>query len=101
MSQYGKIARLPKAVREQLNRRMEDGDRGADLLAWLNGLPEAQQIVASEFGGHPIEKHNLYQWRKRGFREWQRQQELVGVARALADEGGELEQDTRVKLSDR
>src|SRR2546429_5688664 len=36
----GKIARLPHAIREQLNLRIQDNQRGKSLLQWLNDLPE-------------------------------------------------------------
>ena len=35
----GKIARLPLAVREELNTRLRDGEEGKQLVLWLNGLP--------------------------------------------------------------
>ena len=60
----GKIARLRKAVREQLNRRLADGETGPDLVAWLNGLPEVQAVVAAEFVGCPVREQNLSQWRQ-------------------------------------
>jgi len=43
MTRNGKIARLPMAVREELNLRMEQGVEGAGLLAWLNGLPKPKE----------------------------------------------------------
>ena len=36
----GKIARLPLEIREQLNRRLDDGEQGQPDLDWLNALPE-------------------------------------------------------------
>jgi hypothetical protein len=34
MSRIGKIARLSQSVREQLNRRIEDGEPGRQLVKW-------------------------------------------------------------------
>ena len=48
MSRTGKIARLPKEIREQLNRRLEDGETGVEVSTWLNGLPECQKLVAED-----------------------------------------------------
>lgn len=42
MTRTGKIAWLPRTIREQLNRRLEDGEPGSDLVAWLNALPPAR-----------------------------------------------------------
>ena len=42
MTGNGKIARLPRAIRDELNRRMDDGQTGKELLPWLNGLPKSK-----------------------------------------------------------
>src|SRR5713101_7111978 len=44
MSHKGKIARLPLAIREQLNRRLQDGEIGRDLVVWLNSAPAVQAV---------------------------------------------------------
>ncbi|HEV7925331.1 MAG TPA: hypothetical protein VGR14_08255 [Verrucomicrobiae bacterium] len=67
----GKVARLPLAVRLQLNERLRDGHSGALLLEWLNGLFEVQCVLEREQAS-PITKQNLSEWRKGGFLEWLR-----------------------------
>jgi hypothetical protein len=81
----GKIGRLPKAVQDEVNRRMENGERGAALAAWLNGLPEVQAVLAAQFNGQPVNEVNLSQWRKRGYQNWLRWRE----ARAMMAEATE------------
>lgn len=90
----GKIARLPRAVREQLNRRLDDGEDGAAVMKWLNGLPEVREALARDFGGEPISAQNLTNWRQGGFLEWQRHQDALGAMRTLAEQGRELEAAT-------
>jgi hypothetical protein len=75
----GKIGRLPAGIREELNRRMDDGEKGAALMAWLNSLPEVRAVMAEKFDGEPIIKQNLSQWRKRGFQEWVRWREAKAM----------------------
>jgi hypothetical protein len=70
MSRIGKIARLPHDIREQLNRRLLDGQSGSDILAWVNELPPCRQMLTQKFGGRPIDEGNLYEWRHGGFEEW-------------------------------
>ena len=81
----GKIACLPKAIREQLNRRLDDGERGPKVLAWLNALPEVRTVLKdSRFRGQPITEQNLSNWRLGGFVRWQNEQqdqELFGLMR--------------------
>jgi len=36
VTRNGKIARLPRAVRQELNRRLDEGEQGKKLVAWLN-----------------------------------------------------------------
>ena len=44
----GKIGRLPRAIQEQVNRRLENGEKARTLIAWLNALPEVQAMLAAE-----------------------------------------------------
>lgn len=66
----GKIGRLPLALREQINRRLADGETARSLVVWLNGLPEVKDIMTAHFRGQPVREQNLSQWRIRGFRLW-------------------------------
>jgi hypothetical protein len=100
MIHNGKIGRLPKAIREELNRRLDNGGQGGKLLAWLNSLPEVQSVVAREFGGKPIRKQNLSEWRNSGYAEWLRQQEALDMARQLAADTGELQPAGAPPLTD-
>ena len=85
MTRNGKIARLPHVVRELLNERIRDGENGAAILEWLNGLPEVQGIVAEQFGGVPITKQNLSEWRAGGHREWLREEDARNMVQKLMD----------------
>ncbi len=67
----GKIAKLLSTVRDELNVRMDNGENGGKLLRWLNGLPEVKATLQASFGGQPVSKQNLCEWRQGGFREWQ------------------------------
>ncbi len=102
MTRLGKIARLPRTVREELNRRLADGEMGKRLVEWLNGLPEVRTVMAAEFGGRAINEQNLSEWKQGGFAEWDRQQEARAWARKLAEESEELEAESgAVPLADR
>jgi hypothetical protein len=83
MTRRGKIARLPKNIRDQVNQRLDDGEQGARLVAWLNSLPEAQAILARDFDGKAIREQNLSEWRKGGYREWQATSQLLEMAQRL------------------
>jgi hypothetical protein len=69
----GKIARLPLAIREQLNQRMLDGEPGKSLVEWLNSLPEVQSIMATQFDGFAVREQNLSEWRKGGHQTWRKE----------------------------
>jgi molybdopterin molybdotransferase len=49
------------------NRRLEQGEQGRSLVAWLNSLPEVRAVLAAEFAGKPIREQNLPEWRQHGF----------------------------------
>jgi hypothetical protein len=91
-TRIGKIARLPKEIRDELNRRMEDGALGPELADWLNGLPEVQKILAEQFGGRPINKFNLSGWRHGGFEDWVHSRDGRIQMREMMDEALKLNQ---------
>ncbi len=90
ITRNGKIARLTRNIREQLNHRLSDGEPGGHLVEWLNALPEVEVVLEMEFGGRPINEQNLSEWRRGGYQDWQKQQERRNLVRQLADEAGEL-----------
>src|SRR2546425_12179173 len=71
----GKIARLPHALREQINRRLRDNRQAKTILPWLNDLPEGKTLLAAQFDSRPVSKQNLSQWKSGGFRDWLTRQE--------------------------
>ena len=90
MTRTGKIARLPREIREQLNRRLQDGQPGTQLVAWLNALPEAQAMLEREFVGRSISEQNLSEWKQGGYRDWLARQEVLAQVRELAADAEEL-----------
>ena len=92
MTRNGKIARLSRNLREELNRRLRDGQQGKRLVKWLNSLPEVQEVLAEEFGGRPISEQNLSEWKQGGFEDWLRHQETREWVQKLADESADLEE---------
>lgn len=93
----GKVARLPHHVREELNLRLERSERSPQLLAWLNALPEVRELVRREFGGAPVSKHNLSQWRLGGFQDWLTRRDFFADAR-FADDFAAERQEGRAKV---
>jgi hypothetical protein len=100
MARNGKIARLPREIRDALNGRLQDNEQGAPLLAWLNALPDVSAVLARDFGGCAISKQNLCEWRAGGFAEWQARQETLDQARELAADANEITAATDGKLTD-
>jgi len=75
----GKIGRLPKAIQEQVNRRLENSEKGRPMVAWLNSLPEVQAVLAAEFASQPIRQQNLSKWRKFGYKQWLWHQQALAM----------------------
>jgi len=76
MARRGKIARLPKEIRDQLNRRLQNGEAGNQLVDWLNGLEEVQAVLKAEFESRPLNEQNLSDWRKGGYADWERMEQV-------------------------
>jgi hypothetical protein len=85
MARTGKIARLPLAVREELNARLRDNENGQTLLLWLNGLAISQKRCETEWNGEPISDANLSLWRSGGFAEWLRDEERIHSIEKLSE----------------
>src|SRR6185295_7772399 len=90
MTRNGKIARLPKAVRDQLNKDLENGVPGVRLVDWLNSLPEVRQVLEEQFDGRAIIEPNLSEWKAGGFLDWQMRQDMLMHAEELAEEAQDL-----------
>lgn len=91
MARCGKIARLPRTIRDELNQRLDNGEQGTRLLEWLNGLPEVRAVLDEEFEGHAISHCNLTEWRKGGFLEWRERRETLALTREFMADGSEYD----------
>src|ERR1035437_8716347 len=91
----GKIARLPRNIRNELNHRLDDGEPGGRILEWLNTLSAVQTLLNAEFGGGRINAQNLSNWRKGGYQDWLKQQERRNLLRELTENAEELATDAR------
>lgn len=102
MSRQGKIARLPKTVRDQLNLRLDDGEPGKQLAEWLNELPETKEMLAEMFGGRPINEQNLTEWKQGGYQDWLRDEETRERVQRLAERAQDLDDAADgLEISDR
>ncbi len=90
MARIGKIARLSRAVRAQLNSRLQDNVEGKLIVLWLNSLPEVKELLAEKFDGRPINEQNLSDWRQSGYEEWLAHQDITAQAAELAANQQEL-----------
>src|SRR5690348_14363633 len=90
MARHGKIARLPRALREEVNVRLQNGVPGRGIVAWLNERPEVKGMLERHFGGSPVNEQNLTEWKQGGYAEWLTKQELVEEVREAAEDAEDL-----------
>ena len=100
MTRNGKIARLPREIREQLNRRLHDGEAGVRLVEWLNANEQVRQVLAQDFGGREISEQNLSEWKQGGYPDWLARQEALAQVRELGEDAIELATATNGALAD-
>jgi hypothetical protein len=60
----GKIARLPKQLRDEILQRLKGGQTAKIIIAWLSGLVEVTAILEAQFSGKPISEINLFNWKQ-------------------------------------
>jgi len=87
----GKIARLPKSIRDQLGTQIEDGWSGQKSVTWLNEQPDVQPVLQEYFNGRHITEQNLSEWKAGGHQEWLRRQEAIDLVRSLKEHARDLE----------
>ncbi len=87
----GKIAQLPKPIRDDLNQRLQNGKQGPELLKWLNSLPETQDLLTEKYDHQPINRQNLSEWRHGGYEDWLRHQDREYRIQRIAEEGSDLQ----------
>jgi hypothetical protein len=90
-TRIGKIGRLPKSIREELGRRMEDGLPGGEIVQWLNSQPDVQAVLAQYFEGRAVTEQNLSEWRQSGHLEWVRRQEAMEASERLKEWSEDLQ----------
>ena len=78
----GKIARLPKATRDMINRMLDDG------------LP--YRVILDELGeaGEGINLQNLTNWKQGGYQDWLKNQQLIEQTRAQIESAIDLLHET-------
>lgn len=96
----GKISHLSPEIREQLSSRLEQGETGKSLVQWLNQLPEVKAVLATHFGGRPINETNLCKWKAHGHRQWLARRQAIADARRLSHDAAELSQLSHQRLTD-
>ncbi len=100
MTRTGKIARLPREIRDRLNRRLQNGKPAKRLVAWLNSFPEVKAVLKAEFGSRSVSEQNLSEWKQGGYRDWLLQQEAIELIRHMDADSTELNQASKVPLTD-
>jgi hypothetical protein len=86
----GKIARLPRHIRNQLRSRLDHGERGQPLLEWLSQLPEVKGLTKSHPGGCPLTEQDLSEWKQGGYQQWIEDQQARDLIRELAEQADDL-----------
>lgn len=74
----GKIARLPRTIRERINEMLRDNVNGPEILAWANAEAKLD-------GDASLTPQNLSVWREGGFAEWLDKQEKVDRVQQLSE----------------
>jgi len=85
MTRRGKIARLPKKIRDELNQRLQNGEPMAELGDWLNKLKSVREVVKSYFDGAKITVSNVSDWKAGGFVDWEKEEEARETLREVQE----------------
>jgi hypothetical protein len=97
----GKIAKLPSAIREELNSRLAEGEATEGILEWINGLPEVRSHLMAHHQGSPITELNLSRWRQGGFAGWAENVKMQDSLDAMDLACSEMDEPARNQLVSR
>lgn len=100
ITRTGKIARCPLAIREEVNRRLLDGESGPKILRWLNEHPDVLRVLDQYFGEEPVSAQNLSEWRQGGYQEWIVRHEKIEATKALASFAAKIGEAAGGNLTD-
>jgi hypothetical protein len=98
-ARHGKIARLPGAVRTELNQRLQDGEPPCEILLWLNALPSVQQVLQKLFDGQAISEDNLSKCRHGGFMGWLQERSTVEAVSSLSSACAGMNEDKQEDMT--
>ena len=96
----GKIASLPAKIREEINRRLHDGQTGPDIASWLNQQSDVLRVLFERWDEEPITPQNLSEWRRGGFQDWLARNEKVSALKTLSDYSLQLAQAAGGSISE-
>ncbi|MGB8356190.1 MAG: ankyrin repeat domain-containing protein, partial [Chthoniobacteraceae bacterium] len=81
---------LPRDLRNKLNRSLDDGQPGNEILQWLNRDKTVRKILAGQFDSTPITKQNLSSWKTGdGFLNWKNNRDALDLAKELGGDADE------------
>jgi hypothetical protein len=81
----GKVASLPATIREEVNKRLFDGQQSPQIIKWLHEQPEVLRILDDRWGEEPVNAQNISEWRKGGYQDWLDRREKVSAIKTLSD----------------
>ncbi len=90
----GKIGRMPKTVRDELNARLRDGESSATILPWLNAMPAVKAILKKRWRAEAVSDQNLSAWRNGGYKEWLQRQDELDQTKGLVEFSADLTRKT-------
>lgn len=86
MARKGKIDSLPHSIREEVCRRLHDGQTGSVILPWLNSEEKVLAVLDKHFGEQPVSEQNLSEFRnsENGFKGWLKKREKTERIKSLS-----------------
>lgn len=81
----GKIGRCPPHIREEVCRRLHEGQTARKICAWLNEHPDVLRVLDEHFAEQPVTDQNISEWRKGGYQKWLARREQLETTKQLAD----------------
>jgi hypothetical protein len=100
MKTSDQIARLPQPIREQINRRLQNGQAVNEIADWLNTSTEVKAVLEANFEAQEVDESDVASWQCGRYRVWAAQQDALEAACQAGADAAELSQAAGGQLAD-
>lgn len=103
MSDYagqGKLQTAPREIRDEVCRRILDGQLSPQILPWLHAQPEMSRHLRERFAGVEVSDKNFSDFRTGYYQKWLKERKTIAKQRELSEHALNIVKSSGLHTSD-